>query len=327
MRSVLLPYYRFGRLYVQRAQTRLRCAFPHRASQRRPVHFIIGCGRSGTTILGRLLEANDEVRYIYEPYHKWYIVDSRMDVTGLHKDSSDNRFILDAKDVTDQARERFDLLFARLAQADQQQCIIEKTPHNAGRIGWIDEVNPDARYIHIVRNGLDVVRSIDRIATESSYRYAFRSGYNQWWGESGAKWKALSRDGAARGYFGDEVDQLKTNTQRAAYEWLVSLCEVDRYREQLGNRLLEITYHQLIEEPAETCKQISDHLGCRATESWLMGVQEKIRKPRQSQGYHLDLPQKIAQKVNEFQSRYGFEGRVVPIELCEQPPRIEGGTE
>jgi hypothetical protein len=42
--------------------------------------FIIGCGRSGTTILGQVLSAHPEVYYLFEPYHLWAAIDPMTDV-------------------------------------------------------------------------------------------------------------------------------------------------------------------------------------------------------------------------------------------------------
>lgn len=291
----------------------MRCVFPPSASRHRPVHFLVGCGRSGTTILGLILAKNESIHYIYEPYHLWYIVDPRLDATGLHARPSDVRFFLDEDDYSDDSRGRFDSLFSRRPREGIARCVIEKTPHNAARIGWIDAIEPGARFIHIVRNGINVVRSIDRIATESSYRYAFRSGYNQWWGEGDVKWNALKGQGAARGYFPDEVDLLTSHTQRGAYEWLVSIGEIDHCRDRLDDRIFEITYTQLTSEPATICKQIADHIDVPAPRGWLDQACGMLSKERVNEGDDLLLPPAMASKFNEYQERYGFDGRAVSI--------------
>ena len=52
---------------------------------------------------------------------------------------------------------------------------------------------------------------------------AFRQPLNDWWGVGDAKWASLVHDGRSAGYYPDEVEQLSTDSQRGAYEWLISL--------------------------------------------------------------------------------------------------------
>jgi len=255
--------------------------------------------------------------YLREPYHLWQAIDPRMDVTGLHSDPEDTRFFMEADDVTDRAKKRFEKTIARTGTKGAHQCVIEKTPHNAGKLGWIEGIEPGYKVIHIVRNGLSVVRSMHRLATKPTYRLAHKPNYNQWWGENGAKWKALEQEGPALGYFSDEIDQLKSNTQRGAYEWLVSIGEVDRWRDRLGDRLLEVTYTQLTSNPAETCRRIAEHFQIPATDEWIQLATEMLSSERVNEGDELVLPPMMAKQFNEYQQRFGFDGRAVSSDLSD----------
>jgi len=68
LKSTLLPYLRSVKLLKLRTQTRARCVFPPSESRRLPVRFIIGCGRSGTTILGRVLSLNEHTTSLDTPF-------------------------------------------------------------------------------------------------------------------------------------------------------------------------------------------------------------------------------------------------------------------
>ena len=311
MKSTLLPYLRSVKLLKLRTQTRARCVFPPSESRRLPVRFIIGCGRSGTTILGRVLSLNEQAMYLREPYHLWSMIDPRMDVTGLHSDAANTRFFMDADDLNEHAKRRFDLLISRSGNSSGHRCVIEKTPHNAGKIGWINAVEPGAKIVHIVRNGLSVVRSIDRLATKPTYKLGFKPNYNQWWGEHSAKWKAMTAEGAEHGYFSDEIGSLETNAQKGAYEWLVSLGEVDRWRDKLGDRLLEITYTQLTADPELICRLIADHVEVSAPQDWLDRARDMLSAERVNDGDDLVLPPKMAAQFNEYQERHSFAGRAL----------------
>ncbi len=49
-----------------------------------PVVFLIGCGRSGTTILGKLFALHPQVHYLFEPYHLWAAIDPATDCINLY---------------------------------------------------------------------------------------------------------------------------------------------------------------------------------------------------------------------------------------------------
>lgn len=188
---------------------------------RRPAPaFIVGCGRSGTTILGEVLGSHPHVHHLYEPYHLWAAIDPRTDVTGLFGDGATGRYFLDAADADERARIRFRRLIG--SRGSRLQRPLEKTPHNLARIGWLEALAGAGRHVHIVRDGLAVSESIARNSADTSFRMAFRSDHNRWWGADGARWRALASEGSQRGCFPDEVGLLESDEARGAYEWVVS---------------------------------------------------------------------------------------------------------
>ena len=47
-----------------------------------PVCFIAGCGRSGTTFLGRILSMHPGIAYLEEPRNYWIAINKKTDVWG-----------------------------------------------------------------------------------------------------------------------------------------------------------------------------------------------------------------------------------------------------
>jgi hypothetical protein len=292
----------------------------------RPPIFIIGCGRSGTTLLGDLFAAHPAVRYRYEPYHRWAAVDPVTDFLQLYS-RGEHHCLLGADSVTTTARRRF----RRLMSAPPGLTFVEKSPINALRIGYLDAVAPEARFVHIVRDGIDVTRSIERMAAVTR-RMAFRPPLNEWWGVGEAKWTALVRDGRAAGYYPDEVGQLTTDAQRGAYEWLLSLREVDGWRARLESRFIELRYQDLTNDPGTTLLRVMDAVELPCPDSWLERATARVSKAGNSAGKGLALPDQMCDDFNGFQAGFGFRGRATvrhhsdPSDGSSRPGQPSGGA-
>jgi hypothetical protein len=112
------------------------------------IAFIIGCARSGTSILGELLGAHHDVAYKHE-------ADSVWDKAGLGINGSHRLTEVHATSaLTTKIHQRFK---ARLGQGGM---LIEKSPRNTLRVPFLRAVFPEAKIIHIVRDGRDVACSL-----------------------------------------------------------------------------------------------------------------------------------------------------------------------
>jgi CelD/BcsL family acetyltransferase involved in cellulose biosynthesis len=303
---VRTAYYR-SRVTVPRARTRLRS---HGTPGGQPPIFIIGCGRSGTTLLGDLLSRHPQVTYLYEPYYLWAAVDPITDALQLYS-RGPHHCLLDGSFVTAAARERF----GQLLVAPAGMTLVEKSPINSLRVGYLLGLVPGARFVHIVRDGIDVSRSIEKVAGVTS-RMAFRQPLNDWWGVGDAKWTSLVRDGQRAGYYPEEVTELSTDYQRGAYEWLVSLREVDAWRTSAGSRLTELRYEDLTERPEETLRTVAESMGLSCPASWLKEAAAEVKPARQSDGEPVALPPAMCADFIRYQERFGFRGRAVTSHLA-----------
>ncbi len=112
---------------------------------RQPV-IILGAPRSGTSLLASILAAHPRVTVVGEPRLVWrYGNDGRSD--QLRPEHATPR-------VVDHIHRTFAAAIA------DGSTLVEKTPANALRPHFVDAVFPDARYLHITRDGWGAVPSM-----------------------------------------------------------------------------------------------------------------------------------------------------------------------
>jgi len=130
-----------------------------------PPIILIGAARSGTKFLRDVIGAQPGICTV--PYDVNYIWRH-----GIEHDQDD---VLDPSDLTERRRAFIHKQLARLSELRPGHTLLEKTVSNTLRVSYVDAVFPDARYIHLIRDGRDV--------TESAMR--------QW--QAPPDWQALSQ--------------------------------------------------------------------------------------------------------------------------------------
>lgn len=184
---------------------------------------LFGCARSGTSILGELIASHPDVAYLFEASHLWEAAATNAD--GSHR--------LTAAHATDRPRIQLRREFHTLLDARNGGLLVEKCPRNALRVPFLREVFPEAKMIHIIRDGRDVACSLMP-------------------GIGGEKWSHLKPPGwrdIARQYQG---------VTRCAMAWRAVL---EVAMEDLADvPHLQVRYEDLVREPVMTAKKILNFL-------------------------------------------------------------------
>ena len=106
---------------------------------------IIGAPRSGTTMLTRIFRLHPQIAVLVEPRLTWrYGNDGKSDM-------------LLPSDARAEVCRNIRQSFANAVREQGKQRLAEKTPSNCLRLGFVEKVLPDCKFLHTIRNGMDSV--------------------------------------------------------------------------------------------------------------------------------------------------------------------------
>lgn len=134
----------------------------------RPPIFLVGCPRSGTTMLRQILDSHPAISCGPETRFLW-------GMRGIEERnwSSLAGFGLTIDEWHDEVRRLFESLHRRYAQSQGKTRWADKSPDYALMLDYIETLYPDCQVIHAVRDPHDVVQSwIDFYGTRSVRRAA-----------------------------------------------------------------------------------------------------------------------------------------------------------
>jgi len=216
----------------------------------RPI-FILGCGRSGTTIFGTALSKHRDICYLNEPRHLWFSAYPETDIWTPNASSRNGRLFLSESDADYKKSNKLSRLFRFETIINRKPVLIEKLPINDFRLQFIYRIFPDARFIHIYRNGLEVARSIEK---------ANKNG--DWFGENYYKWCKLVEYSSQREDVHDFPTLCTTDFNKGLFEWRLSTEAVVEFRSYLSDdSFFELNYRELIDHPGETMSQVLEFIG------------------------------------------------------------------
>lgn len=115
------------------------------------VVFIVGAPRSGTTLLEELLGAHPDIADWYEPYYVW---------ERYFSSRADDRWV--TRGDPEGAARRIRREYRIFSEKSGGRIIADKLPYYVFNIDTVGAVFPDARWVHILRDGRDVTLSIAR---------------------------------------------------------------------------------------------------------------------------------------------------------------------
>lgn len=267
-----------------------------------PLCFVTGCGRSGTTLLGQLLALHPDIIYLNEPRPFWIAIALRTDIWGYCHALPTSSLIMAEPDADEVAR--FQALFEKVSRS--KRMLVEKTPENVFRLRWLHGLGPQAKLIHIVRNGFDVIRSILREA-DFNIPYGVKD-MNNWYGAEGIKKIMLANTAHGLGIEQSVVESCNTQYDWAALEWICSLlayCRDKHLFEESG--VHELRYEDLTSNNTlDVYSELLEFLNLPAP----MDIGGKITayvRPRKKPADAVELSPPLRDLFFAIQEKYGYE--------------------
>jgi LPS sulfotransferase NodH len=231
---------------------------PLQKEVRKPI-YILGTGRSGTTILGKLFHAHSHCGFLNEPKAMWHFIYPFEDLIGSYTRGK-AFYRLKADAATQEVRLRAHRLFSFYLFATGAQRVVDKYPEMVFRVPFLRAIFPDARFVFIVRNGMDTLQSIS-MWSKGHQTHAGQETHD-WWGVNQRKWQLLLEQVVAHDKELSpqlaEISALTSQADMAAVEWVVTMHEGLHYFKTLPEAFHLVHYEELVHNPEKHLASLLD---------------------------------------------------------------------
>ncbi len=241
----------------------------------RPI-FVLGTGRSGTTILGKVLSMHRHCAFLNEPKALWHAAYRGEDVIGSYTDG-DARYTLNASDADERTVRRIRRLYRYALMVTASKRLVDKYPEMLFRVPFVRRCFPDARLVFLQRDGNDTLTSITKWSQREGET---RRGHtDDWWGRDRRKWRLLVRDVVPQDEaLRDRADALGALTRHedmAAVEWVLTMRWGQRVAAMDGP-VHVVRFEDLCASPRATLGALGDFCGLPTDERYLAYAQRTL---------------------------------------------------
>jgi len=245
--------------------------------------FIVGCPRSGNTLLQALLSAHSQIMSFPEihffqqsigqlerrffgnfpssikSWFKFYLENlcvalsiakprvPRQSIYKFLKKISREDMVIFLPKFNFFIKQNIDTFLKILDKLTLEQSKViwmEKSPTNLNYIDIIEKFIPSAKFIHIIRNGVDVVASI--------HDAALKYPKPHWWG------------------------QIYHNSDRCITRWIVSIRISQKYSDKANHKIVK--YEELVKNTRQVLKSLCDFIGIEYKDAMMQNYKASNQK-------------------------------------------------
>ncbi|NVK20921.1 MAG: sulfotransferase [Kangiellaceae bacterium] len=259
---------------------KLSTIMPGANKVRKPV-FILGTGRSGTTILGIILSMHKDVGYLNEPKALWNSIVPNEDIIGNYTDI-DATYRLNAENVTDKLIQKAHKTYSFYEKVTFNKRTVDKYPEMIFRVSFLKRVFPDAKFLFLTRSGSDTCLSIDYWSERLGIQNEAET--HDWWGVNDRKWKYLVEQLIPEHSdlidLQDEMLSWKNHVDRAAVEWIVTMREGMKYIDTDDNSFHRLNYEKLCNNVETEFIELLDFLELPHDNKCIEYAKGTLKKPK-----------------------------------------------
>ena len=261
---------------------------------RQPV-FIVGIGRSGTTLLGQLLALHPDVGYLNEPKALWHQIHPDDDIIGSYS-AGGGRLMLTDADVDDTTRARAHRMYSWYLLCSRSQRVVDKYPELAYRESFVRAIFPDPRIVAILRHPWDVVHSI------STWNDDHADAASNWWGVNDLKWWTLWNEVVLEREENRWLTALidpttATDHVRGCVEWLLGTSmasSIDAHH---------LDYDDLLARPREVLGEVLAACSLSESERVLAFADQFVRPGRDHRAAPAGIPTELVERCEALYAR------------------------
>ncbi len=282
----------------------LEMRLPQLKEVEKPI-FIVGTGRSGSTILGVLMSMHRDVGFLNEPKALWHAAYPHADVFGQYS-KGPALYSLDEGDATQEVRRRMQRLFGAYLRTIASRRVVDKHPELVFQIPFVRAIFPDARFVFLVRNGWDTCRSIEGWSKRKGTQET--GEVHDWWGVDNRKWKLMLKqlvpEEEALADIVPVIEGFDRHVDMAAVEWIVTMREGLRQSKQHPDSIYMLHYELLVENPRRELSRLLDFCDLPHDEAFLKFAEQKLSPA--SRGRPLDLHPAIRAPFESTMKALGY---------------------
>jgi len=227
----------------------------------RPI-YILGTGRSGTTVLGMVLSMHRECAFLNEPKALWHMIHPAEDLIGSYS-LTDASYRLGTADVDQERRQTAHRLYGACLSATFSRRIVDKYPELIFRVPFVMGLFDDAQFVFLIRNGWDTCSSIEKWSERLGQNVS--GDTHDWWGINRRKWKLLVDqivpEHADLAPYLEEIKEFTSHIDMAAVEWIVTMREGIALKERYPDRVHVVRFEEMSRDPDRILRNLEEELG------------------------------------------------------------------
>jgi hypothetical protein len=219
--------------------------------------FILGTGRSGTTILGIVLSMHSDIAFLNEPKALWHSVFPDEDLIGSYSRKKAT-YYLDPEYATPDRIQRIHNIYGFYLNTVMSNRVVDKYPELIFRIDFLKRIFPDFKALFIYRNGWDTCLSS---ANWSEVKGERKQGeIHDWWGVNNRKWHLLvdelvPQDDDLKMHY-TEIKAFTNQVDMSIVEWIISMKKGLEMMAKFPQHIVPVRYEDLVAQPIATLDAI-----------------------------------------------------------------------